>query len=262
MGIAGRIAKGFLRSKLTPLVTFASLVVGGIALIATPREEEPQISVPMIDVTIALPGAHPAEVEQLLTRPAEKLMWEIPGVEHVYSVAGDGWTMLTVRFTVGEDQDRSVNAVHTKLASVADQAPPGTLPPLVRPHTIDDVPFYALTLHSASDGPEVLRQVAAHLEEEIRTIPDVAGTTLIGGRPRQVRVVLDPARLTAAGLSASEVMGALRGANSRVPAGEFATGDRTLLVSVGAELRDAADVRGVMVGAHQGRPIYLASVAT
>ena len=262
MGIAGRVAKAFLRSKLTPLVTFASLAVGGIALLATPREEEPQISVPMIDVSTALPGATPTEVEQLLTRPAEKLMWEIPGVEHVYSVAGDGWTMITVRFAVGEDQGRSVSAVHAKLAAAADQAPPGALPPLVRPHTIDDVPFYALTLHSASDGPEVLRQVAAHLEDEIRTIPDVAATMLIGGRPRQVRVVLDPARLAAAGLSPLEVMGALRGANSRLPAGELATGGRTFLVSVGAELRDAADVRAVMVGARQGRPIYLASVAT
>ncbi|HVX89300.1 MAG TPA: efflux RND transporter permease subunit [Gemmatimonadales bacterium] len=262
MGIAGRVAQAFLRSKLTPLVTFASLAVGGIALVATPREEEPQISVPMVDVTVALPGATPTEVEQLLTRPAEKLMWEIPGVEHVYSTAGDGWTMITVRFQVGEDAGRSVTAVHTKLAAAADQAPPGTLPPMVRPHTIDDVPFFALTLHSASDGPEILRQVAAHLDDEIRTIPDVAATTIIGGRPRQVRVVLDPARLTAAGISAAEVMGALQGANARLPAGEFAAGDRNFLVSVGAELRDAADVRAVMVGARQGRPIYLGSVAT
>jgi multidrug efflux pump subunit AcrB len=201
MGIAGRVAQAFLRSKLTPLVTFASLAVGVIALLATPREEEPQIAVPMVDITIALPGAGPSEVEQLLTRPVEKLMWGIPGVEHVYSTAGDGWTLVIVRFEVGEDQDRSVSAVHAKLASVADQAPPGALPPLVRPHSIDDVPFLALTLHSASDGSEVLRQVGAHLADEINTIPDVATTTLVGGRPRQVRVILDPSRLAAAGIS-------------------------------------------------------------
>ncbi len=261
MGIAGRVAQAFLRSKLTPLVTFASLAVGGIALVATPREEEPQISVPMIDVTSALPGAAPAEVEQLLTRPVEKLMWEIPGVEHVYSTSGEGWTLVTVRFKVGEDQDRSVSAVHAKLAAAADQAPPGALPPLVRPHSIDDVPFLALTLHSASDGPEVLRQVAAHLADEIGTIPDVAATTLIGGRARQLRVILDPTRLAAAGISPVEVMGALQGANSRLPAGEFTTGGQSFLVTVGAELRDAADVGAVMVGARQGRPIYLSSVA-
>ncbi|MEO6066814.1 MAG: efflux RND transporter permease subunit [Gemmatimonadales bacterium] len=260
MGIAGRVAQAFLHSKLTPLVTFASLAVGGIALVATPREEEPQISVPMIDVTVALPGGTPREVEQLVTRPVEKLMWEIPGVEYVYSTAGEGWTLVTVRFRVGEDQDRSVSAVHAKLAA-ADQAAPGTLPPLVRPHSIDDVPFLALTLHSASDGPDVLRKVAAHLEDEIRTIPDIAATTLIGGRPRELRVILDPARLAAVGLSPLEVMGALQAANARLPAGEFAAADRSFLVTVGAELRNAADVSAVAVGVRQGRPVYLRSVA-
>ena len=262
MGIAGRIAKGFLHSKLTPLVVFAALAVGGIALIATPREEEPQISVPMVDVSVGFPGAEPAEVEQLVTRPMERLMWAIPGVEHVYSTSGEGWALVTVRFKVGADQDRSVSAVHAKLASAADQAPPGALMPLVRPHSIDDVPFLALTLHSASTGPDGLRQVAAHLADEIGTIPDVGAITVIGGRPRQVRVVLDPTRLAAVGLSPVEVMGALQGADSRLPAGEFATGDRSFLVTVGAELRDAADVGTVMVGARQGRPIYLNAVAS
>ena len=134
MGIAGRVAKAFLHSKLTPLVVIVSLAVGGIALLATPREEEPQISVPMIDVTAALPGARPAEVEQLVTRPIEKLMWEIPAVEYVYSAVGDGWTLVTVRFRVGEDQGRSVSAVQAKLNSAADRAPRGLLPPLVTPH--------------------------------------------------------------------------------------------------------------------------------
>ena len=152
MGFAGRVAQAFLHSKLTPLVVVASLAVGGIALIATPREEEPQISVPMIDVTGALPGASPAEVEQLVTRPIEKLMWEVPGVEYVYATAGDGWTLVTVRFKVGEDQGRSVSAVQAKLAAAAGDAPPGALPPLVTPHSIDDVPILTLTLHSASDG--------------------------------------------------------------------------------------------------------------
>ena len=262
MGFAGRVANAFLHSKLTPLVVFASLAVGGIALVATPREEEPQISVPMIDVTVALPGATPTEVEQLVTRPVEKLMWEVPNVEYVYSTAGEGWTLVTVRFKVGADQDRSVSAVQAKLASAADRAPPGILPPLVRPHSIDDVPFLALTLHSASDDPEMLRQVAARLEDDIRTIPDVSSTTVIGGRPRAVRVVLDPARLAAAGLSPLEVMGALQAGNARLPAGEFAAGDRSFLVTVGATLTDAADVGAVAVGQRNGAPIYLRSVAT
>jgi multidrug efflux pump subunit AcrB len=131
MGIAGRIAQGFLRSKLTPLVILASLAVGGLAMLATPREEEPQISVPMIDVMAALPGAAPVEVENLLTRPIEKLMWEIPGVEYVYAMAGEGMTLVTVRFKVGENQDRAVSLVFAKLNSAADQAPAGAMPPLV-----------------------------------------------------------------------------------------------------------------------------------
>jgi multidrug efflux pump subunit AcrB len=262
MGIAGRVAQTFLHSKLTPLVVVASLAVGGIALIATPREEEPQISVPMIDITGALPGAGPAEVEQLVTRPIEKLMWEVAGVEYVYATVGDGWTLVTVRFKVGEDQDRSVSAVQAKLAAAADAAPPGALPPLVTPHSIDDVPILALTLHSASDGPEVLRQVAVHLDDEIRTIPDVAATYLIGGRPRQLRVTLDPARLAAAGVSPGEVTMALPGANARLPAGEFSAHDRTFLVTVGAELRSAADVGSVAVAERGGHAVHVRDVAT
>jgi multidrug efflux pump subunit AcrB len=262
MGIAGRIAQAFLHSKLTPLVVVASLAVGGIALTATPREEEPQISVPMIDVTAALPGASPAEVEQLVTRPIEKLMWEVAGVEYVYATVGAGWTLVTARFKVGEDQGRSVSAVQAKLAAAAGDAPPGALPPLVTPHSIDDVPILTLTLHSASDGPEVLRQVAAHLDDEIRTIPDVAATYLIGGRPRQLRVTLDPARLAAAGVSPGEVAIALQGANARLPAGEFSARDRTFLVTVGAELRSADDVGSVAVAERGGRTVRVRDVAT
>ena len=117
----------------------------------------------------------------------EDLGQQIPAVEHVYSTSGDGWALVTVRFKVGEDLDRSVSAVHAKLASAGDRAPPGMLPPLVVAHSIDDVPFLALTLHSASDGPDLLRQVAAHLADEIATISDVGATTIIGGRPRQLR---------------------------------------------------------------------------
>ena len=149
MGLAGRIAARFLRSKLTPLVTLASLAAGLLAILATPREEEPQISVPMIDVLLGLPGAAPSETENLLVRPVERRMAEIPGVDHVYSTAGDGYAMITVRFRVGENQERSVVNVHAKLLSAMDQAPPGAAPPLVVPHSIDDVPILALTLNSS-----------------------------------------------------------------------------------------------------------------
>ncbi len=183
MGISGRVAQAFLRSKLTPLVTVASLAVGVLGILATPREEEPQISVPMVDVVAALPGAAPSEVENLVARPIEQRMLELPGVDHVYTMAGDGYALVTVRFKVGEDQERSVTKVQAKLAGAMDQAPPGALPPLIKPHSIDDVPVLALTLHARDYDENTLRQVAVHLEDEIRTVPDVAETYVIGGSP-------------------------------------------------------------------------------
>ena len=261
LGISGRVARAFLQSKLTPLVAVASLAAGTLAVLATPREEEPQISVPMIDVFLSLPGATPSETENLLVRPVERRMWEIPGVEHVYSSAGDGHALVTVRFKVGEDQDRSVVKVHAKLLAAADQAAPGALPPLVKPHSIDDVPILTLTLSSREYGSNELRLVATHVEDEIRTVPDVAGTFVVGGEPRQIRVNLDPARLAAAGVTPGEVMGALQAGNVRRQADEFASGDETYLVRVGAPLRTAADVGGVVVGVRSGAPVYLRSLA-
>jgi multidrug efflux pump subunit AcrB len=262
MGIAGRVAQGFLRSKLTPLVTLASLAVGALALLGTPREEEPQISVPMIDVMAVFPGASPSEVENLLTRPIEKLMWEIPGVEYVYAMAGDGMTLVTVRFTVGEDQDRSVSKVHAKLAAAMDEVPPGALPPLVKPHSIDDVPILTLTLHSTRYGSDELRLIATHLEDEVRTLPDVAETFVVGGRPRTVRVILDPARLASNGITPGEVAAALHGTNARLTAGEFASDNTVFRVQVGAPIRSVPDLMRVVVSSRGAGPVYLGNVAT
>jgi multidrug efflux pump subunit AcrB len=260
VGISGRVARAFLNSKLTPLVTVAALALGVMAVIATPREEEPQISVPMIDVIVALPGASPVETENLLARPVEQRMWEIPGVDYVYGMAGDGFAMVTVRFRVGEDQDVSVAKVHAKLASVMDQAPAGALPPLVQPHSIDDVPIVTLTLHSSQYGSNELRAIAARLQDEIRTLSDVAGTTVTGGRPQQVSVLLDPARLAALGVSPGEVVLALRGANARLRAGDVVTADEVFRVTVGAPLTTAADVGAVVVST-RGPAVHVRDVA-
>jgi multidrug efflux pump subunit AcrB len=260
MGFAGRIAGRFLHSRLTPLITLASLAAGALALIATPREEEPQISVPMIDVIAAMPGASPAEVENLLTRPIEQRMWEIPAVEHVYSTAGEGYTLVTVRFRVGEDQERSVTRVHAKLMADTDQLPSGALPPIVKPHTIDDVPILTLTLSSRKAGSNQLRQMAVQLADEARTIPDVAQVTVTGGAPRQIRVELDPARLAAAGVTPGEIALALRGANARLDAGDLTTGDRVYRLEIGAPLATAAEVGSVVV-ATRGATISLRDLA-
>ncbi|MBX6364655.1 MAG: efflux RND transporter permease subunit [Gemmatimonadetes bacterium] len=261
MGISGRIAQAFLRSRLTPLVTLASLAAGGLAIIATPREEEPQISVPMIDVIAALPGAGPRETENLLVHPIEQRMWEIPGVEYVYSTASEGMALVTVRFRVGEDQDESVAKVHAKLFSALDQAPPGASPPLVKPHTIDDVPILTLTLHSSSYGSDELRRIATHLEDRIRALPDVAETFVVGGQPKRILVTLDPARLAASGVTPGEVAQALKGANARLQAGEYASAGAVYRVDVGAPLSSAADVGNVVVSMRGAGPVRVRDVA-
>ena len=261
MGISGRIAQAFLRSKLTPLVTVASLAVGLLGIMATPREEEPQISVPMIDVISQLPGASPHETENQLARPIEQRMLEIPGVDHVYTLAGDGYAVVTVRFKVGEDQERSVTKVQAKLAGAMDEAPPGTLPPIVKPHSIDDVPVLALTLHSSEYDANLLRQVALHLSDEIRTVPDVAQTFVVGGEPKQFLVTLDAARLASSGVTPGEVAAALKGANARLQAGEFAEAGQVYRVDVGAPLSNPAEVGSVVVAVRGGAPVYLRNVA-
>jgi multidrug efflux pump subunit AcrB len=262
LGIAGRVAKAFIRSKLTPLITIASLAVGVLGLLATPREEEPQISVPMIDVIAAMPGAGPTEIEQRLVRPIERRMQALPGVEHVYSMAGDGYAMVTVRFKVGEDQEASVTKVHAKLAAAMDDAPPGALPPIVKPHAIDDVPVLALTLHSATADRETMRAVAVRLEDDVRTVADVAETRIIGSEPRELLVTLDPARLAATGVSPGETMIALRGASARIQAGEFSSANSTVRVSAGAPVATAADVGAIIITVRNGVPIAIRDVAT
>ncbi len=260
-GISGRVAQAFLNSKLTPLITVASLAVGVLGIMATPREEEPQISVPMIDVITAMPGASPAEAENLLGRPVEQRMLEIPGVDHVYTMSGDGYAMVTVRFKVGEDQERSVTRVQAKLAGAMDQAPSGALPPIVKSHSIDDVPVLALTLHGAGSDANALRQLAVHLEDEIRTVPEVGETFVTGGAPRQIKVELDAARLAASGVTPGEVAMALRQANARLDAGELTMRDSVVQIAVGAPLLNAREVGSVVVSNRSGTPVYLRAVA-
>ncbi|MCP4658170.1 MAG: efflux RND transporter permease subunit, partial [bacterium] len=161
LGPAGKIGNLFINSKVTPLLVIAALAVGVVAVALTPREEEPQIVVPMVDLFVALPGTNPAEVENRVTVPLEKRMWEIPGVEYVYSASMPGLTMVTVRFYVGEDQEKSLVKVYDKLASGLDRMPPDASPPLIKVRTIDDVPVYGLTLWSRAYGAFELRRIAA-----------------------------------------------------------------------------------------------------
>jgi multidrug efflux pump subunit AcrB len=261
VGAAGRLAAAFIHSKLTPLVIVASLLLGTYAVIALPREEEPQIIVPMVDVFVDLPGAAPAEVEQRVTRPLEQWLWEIPGVEYVYSTSSPGRAMIIVRFLVGQDEEQALVRLNQKLAANAPALPAGASPPFVQLRSIDDVPVMALTLWGAGYDDVRLRAMARQLQEVLKEVPDVSTVTVIGGRPRQVTVDLDPAALAARRLDPLAVQQALAAGNQRAPAGEIVAANRAWRLESGRWLESVEAVKNTVVATGAG-PIRLADVAT
>src|SRR3974390_241441 len=206
LGFAGRIAGAFIDSKLTPLIIITSVLLGAAAILMLPREEEPQIKVPMMDVLVSMPGFSAKEVEERATRPMEKLLWEIPGVEYVYSTSRPGEGFAIVRFKVGEDVEKSLVKLNQKLQSNFDRIPRGVSFPLIKPKSIDDVPILALTFHSKQYDHLTLRRMAAEGGDAVKQVPLVAETTVIGGARRQLRVVLDPTRLASRNLAATEII--------------------------------------------------------
>lgn len=262
LGASGRIARAFLTSKLTPLLVVFSLLVGAFAVLVTPREEEPQIKVPMIDVFLAMPGATAQEVERRLTSPVEKALSEIENSEYVYSTTQPSGGMVIVRFKVGTDPDQAAVRVHTKVAELAPHLPPGALPPVVVPRGIDDVPAVAYTLWSESGTPMLLRQVADELATELKRHDRVAQVWVLGGQRRVVRVTFDRDRLAAHHVSLLQAFQALAGLNWRLPAGAFASGDREMAVDVGSLFRSAEEVGNAVIAVYGGRPVYLREIAS
>jgi multidrug efflux pump subunit AcrB len=261
-GIAGRIAQAFINSKLTPLVVIASVLLGLLAVLLLPREEEPQIRVPMVDVLVTMPGFSAKEVEERATRPMEKLLWEIPGVEYIYSTSSEGQSLAIVRFKVGEDMDGSLVKLNQKLQSNFDKIPHGVSPPLIKARSIDDVPILALTFHSAHYDHLTLRRLMAQVDDAVKQVPLVAETTIIGGEQRQLRVLLDPAKLASRNLSPAGLIPMLQQANRQFAAGGLTSNNREVMVETGAFLTGAEDVGNVVVGVSGGKPIYLRDVAT
>ncbi|MCS6951404.1 MAG: efflux RND transporter permease subunit [Bryobacterales bacterium] len=261
LGLAGRVAAAFVDSKLTPLIVLASIALGGFSVWMLPREEEPQIKVPMIDIFVAMPGASAREVEERVTKPMEKLLWEIPGVEYIYSTSSPGQALAIVRFYVGEDEEESLVKLNQKMFANFDLIPPGASQPLIKPRSIDDVPILALTFWSPRYGDYELRRIAAQVHDAIKQVRDVSEVHIIGGQRRQVRVTLDEARLAAYALSPMQVYGALSAANRRLASGSFASANREFLLETGEFLRSADDVQRVVVGVHGGRPVYVRDVA-
>jgi multidrug efflux pump subunit AcrB len=262
MGFAGRIARAFIDSKLTPLFVITSILLGAAATLLLPREEEPQIKVPMIDVLVAMPGFSAKEVEERATRPMEKLLWEIPGVEYIYSTSREGESLAIVRFKVGEDIERSLVLLNQKLQANFDRIPQGVSLPLIKPKSIDDVPILALTFHGAGQDHYTLRRIVDEVDDAVKQVPLVAETSLIGGERRQLRVLLDPVKLASRQLSAADVVPRLQAANRQLLAGPLTDHNREVLLQTGSFLTSAKDAGNVVVGVHGEKPVYLRDVAT
>lgn len=261
LGISGKVAQKFLQSKLTPLLVIAVLLMGLFAVITTPREEEPQIVVPMIDIFVPFPGASAQVTEERIAKPLEKKMSEIKGVEYVYSMSRPGMAIVTVRFKVGHNVENALVLLYNKIMSNMDMIPSGAGQPLVKPKSIDDVPILTLTLWSREYSDYELRRVAAVLEDEIRQLPHIGEVNITGGRPREVRVLLQAAKLAAYHLSPGQIAQTLQSANVSLPAGHFQQLDREYLVRTGQLFESGKDVGNVVIGAYQGKPVYLKDVA-
>ena len=259
--LAGRIAHVFIQSKLTPLVIVGALLLGVFSILQTPREEEPQIVVPMLDVMVQMPGASAEEVTQRATVPMERLIREIPGVEYVYSITNPGQSMVIVRFYVGTNEEDAIVRTYNKLYSNFDRIPPGVSQPIIKVRSIDNVPILALTLWGANYDSYGLRRIAAELEHSLKQADNVSETTIIGGQTRALRVVLDTQRLAAYGLTPGSVVAQLGTANSRAQAGSFARDNQEFQVEAGNFFTRPEDLQQVVVGVHAGRPVYLRDVA-
>ncbi|NLB07119.1 MAG: efflux RND transporter permease subunit, partial [Desulfobulbaceae bacterium] len=260
-GFAGRLTAAFVNSRLTLIGLAASLLLGLMALTLLPREEEPQIKVPMIDVIVTMPGATPEEIEQRLAVPMEKLLYELPGVEYIYSTSTPGQCLLIARFYVGTDFEEAIVSLNQKLQTNFDRIPHGVSRPLIKPHSIDDVPILALTFHSKTYDHFTLRRLAAQVDDAIKSIFEVAETRLIGGTRRQLRVEFDPLALAARSLSPTYLAERLRAANQQSPSGVLRSRNAEITVQTGAFLASAAEAGRSVVGVHDGRPGYLDEVA-
>ncbi|HYO27782.1 MAG TPA: efflux RND transporter permease subunit [Azonexus sp.] len=262
-GFAGGLARKFIDSPLTPLLLIASFLIGLMGMMITPREEDPQISVPMVDIFVGYPGASAEQVKNLVSEPLERLMSEISGVKHVYSMSQDGRSMVTVRFDVGQQMEPSLVKLYDKLYSHMDVIPKGVTPPLVKPKGIDDVPVVTLTLSSKVDDIVTLRKMALDVQQKLKSLPNTGQSFITGGSPEQVRVEVDPGRLTAfaGGITLSQIARAIGAANQRTQAGDLIEGNRSFTVYSGEFLHDARQVGNLLIAVQENRPVMLRDLA-
>ncbi|QEG25046.1 efflux RND transporter permease subunit [Mariniblastus fucicola] len=259
-----RLVAVFLRGDIAILFTVVSLIIGGVALVLTPREEEPQIIVPMADVMIEAPGLSAEEVERQVTQPLEKLLYQIDGVEYVYSMSQSGSAVVTVRFYVGEDREDSLVKLYNKVDSNADQIPQSVSSWMVKPVEIDDVPIVIVTLWSdAIDqyGDHELHRIAQEMQNELQAIPDTNRVWVVGGRPREIRVELDTQRMASRQTSAIQISNALQVSNLHSRIGNFEQQNQSFVVESGTIFRDVGELENLVVQVVEDRPVYLKDVA-
>ncbi len=265
LGIAGRIAAYFQAAQITPLLALVAFLLGAFAVFVTPREEEPQIDVTMANVLIPFPGAAVADIEQMVTTPAEQVLSQITGVEHVMSVTRPGLAVVTVQYKVGVPRTEALVRLYDTVNANADWLPPGlgVGAPLIKPKGIDDVPIVTLTLYTkAADGGAFdLERVAHSVENDLKRVPGTREVTTIGGPGRAIRVEIDPARMAGAGVTVDDLRRALQSANLGSGVGELLGGNRAVALEAGPFLRDAREVGEIVVGVRAGRPVFLQDVA-
>jgi len=261
-GISGKIANAFINSKLTILLMVALMIIGVYSSFLIPREEEPQIIVPMADVMVAYPGANPKEVENRVVKPLEKIISDIKGVEHVHTMAMNGQAMIIVQFYVGEDTEKSYVNLYNELMKHRDLFVNGIFEPMVKTRAIDDVPMLGITLWSENYDDYQLKQIAGELKNEIEKIKDVSITKTVGGRNREVKVILDKDKMSETGIDALGIMQMIQANNQQSQSGSFVKNDTEYLVTTGKFLSTVDDVENLVVGIHKNLPVYLKQVAT
>jgi multidrug efflux pump subunit AcrB len=261
-GISGKIAHFFINSKLTILLMVALMIIGVYSSFLIPREEEPQINVPMADVLVGYPGANPTEVENRVVKPLEKIISDIKGVEHVHSMAMNGQAVMVIQFYVGEDTERSYVKLYDELMKHENMFPQGVYKPVVKTRSIDDVPMLGLTLWSENYDDYQIREIAEELTSEIEKVKDVSITKVTGGRNRELKVILDKDKLSENGLDAMGIMQMIQANNSSSQSGSFVNNDTEYLITTGRFLETAEDVENLVVGVNKNMPVYLKQVAT
>ena len=266
LGLSGVLTRTFINSPLTPLLLLAALIAGAIAVFSLPREEEPQISVPMVDIIVAANGYKADEAVELITRPLEDIVKGINGVEHVYSQTEDDRVVVTARFFVGTDEDTAVLRIHEKIRAAIDRLPKGIPEPLIIGRGINDVPIVVLTLSAQADKASQwtdngLYQVAEELQHELTKVEGVGSTFLVGGSPSEVRVEPDPEKLALYGITLAQVTDKLANANRSFLAGAFRGEGRSLPVMAGQTLQGVPDIGLLLLTSRDGRPVYVKDVA-